>query len=198
MPSLRSGTPQSQALAVKKVVVEMIAKSELVSQLENAKNNYVLGLAAISLFSNEKTYPILNESSASFGQYALQFKQVSGLLNQSADREIALKEFLTSQIRALIKESFELIKDYCEGTNQNPSFKAEPWYQYARIIRNCLSHNFRFEFNRHDKTFLPVAWKNRTIDSTMDGKNLKLEFFGYVETWELFIEYQGFVSNRLN
>jgi len=176
----------------------MITKSELVSQLENAKNNYVLGLAAISLFSDEKAYPILNEGSASFGQYTVQFKQVSSLLTQSADREIALKEFLTSQIRALIKESFEFIKDYCEGTNQNPTFKAEPWYQYARMIRNCLSHNFRFEFNKHDKTLLPVSWKNRTIDSTMDGKHLELKFFGYVETWELFMEYQEFVSNRLN
>jgi len=32
------------------------------NQLENAKNNYILGLSAISLFSNEKIYPILEES----------------------------------------------------------------------------------------------------------------------------------------
>jgi len=176
----------------------MITKKELVSQLENAKNNYVLGLAALSLFSNEKSYPILNESHASFGQYTVPFEQVSSLLSQPADRDIATKEFLTSQIRALIKESFELIKDYCDGTNQGSTFKAEPWYQYARMIRNCLSHSYRFEFNKHDKKVLPVSWKTKTIDVSMDGKHLKLDFFGYIESWELFMEYQSFVNNRIS
>jgi len=100
-------------------------------------------------------------------------------------------------MRALIKESFELIKDYCDVTNQSSSFRAETWHQFARMIRNCLSHNFRFEFNNHDKKLLPVLWKNRTIDSSMDGQQLQLNFFGYVETWELFSEYQDFVENRL-
>ena len=84
------------------------------SQLENAKNNYILGLSAISLFSNEKVYPILEESQAKFGTYTVEFKQVKNLLMKPADRDIAVKEFLTSQIRALIKESFELIKNYCD------------------------------------------------------------------------------------
>jgi hypothetical protein len=176
----------------------MITKSEFVNQLENAKNNYVLGLAALCLFSNEKSYPILNESYAVFGTYTVPFEQVSSLLSKPADRDVAVKEFLTSQIRALIKESFELIKDYCEGTNQSATFKAEPWYQYARMIRNCLSHNYRFEFNDYDKEKLPVSWKSRTIDISMDGTHLKLDFFGYIESWELFIETQSFVNDRIS
>lgn len=175
----------------------MITKRELISQLENAKNNYILGLAAISLFSNEKTFPILEESHAVFGQYTVQFKEVKNFISNPSDRDIAIKEFLTSQIRALIKESFELIKDYCDGTRQSSTFQAEPWYQFSRMIRNCLSHNFRFEFNKYDKTLLPVLWKSRTIEHSMDGHHLKLNFFGYVETWELFSEYQDFVKNRL-
>jgi len=157
----------------------MISKKELISQLENAKNNYILGLAAISLFSNEKTFPILEESNAAFGQYTVPFKQVKNLMSNPSDRVVAIKEFLTSQILALIKESFELIKDYCDGTKQSSPFQAEPWYQFSRMIRNCLSHNFRFEFNKNDKTLLPVTWKNRTIESSMDGHHLKLNFFGY-------------------
>lgn len=175
----------------------MITKPELISQLENAKNNYVLGLAAISLFSNDKAFPILDESHARFGTYTVEFRQVASLLRKPADRDIAVKEFLTSQIRALIKESFELIKDYCEGTNQSPILKAEAWYQYARMIRNCLSHNFHFHFNKYDKSILPVSWNAKTIDISLDGKPLKLSFFGYTESWELFIQYQTFVANQL-
>ncbi len=174
-----------------------MTKKGLMSQLENAKNNYILGLAAISLFSNEKVYPVLEESHAKFGTYTVEFKQVKNLLMKPVDRDIAVKEFLTSQIRALIKESFELIKNYCDATKQDSKFKAEPWFQFARMIRNCLSHNFKFEFREYEKRLLPVSWKSRTIDVSMDGNHLELKFFGYVETWELFTEYQTFVNNEL-
>jgi len=174
-----------------------MTKNELISQLENAKNTYILGLAAISLFSNEKVYPILDESHAKFGTYTVEFKQVKNLLTKPTDLGIAVKEFLTSQIRALIKESFELIKNYCDQTNQISKFKAKPWYQFARMIRNCLSHNFKFEFRDYDKRLLPVSWKGKTIDVSMDGSHLELKFFGYVESWETFMEYQTFVNNEL-
>ena len=167
-----------------------MVKAELVSQLENAKNNYILGLAAISLFASPEAYSILDDRHASFGQYSIRFSQVSGLLRNAKDREIAIREFLTSQIRALIKESFEMIKDYCDDTGQSTAFKGEPWYQFARMIRNCLSHNFKFEFNNYDKGLLPVSWRARTIEIGMDGQHLKLDFFGYVETWELSV-FQG-------
>jgi hypothetical protein len=175
----------------------MMTKSELISQLENAKNNYILGLASISLFGSPEAYPVLEKNHAAFGTYTVEFAQVVSLLRIAGDREIAIREFLTSQIRSLVKESFELIKDYCDSTAQTALFKAQPWYQFARLIRNCLSHNFKFKFSEHDNKLLPVTWKARTITSAMDGQHLKLDFFGYVETWELFREYQDFVQDRL-
>jgi hypothetical protein len=41
---------------------------------------------------------------------------------------------------------------------------------------------------------LPVSWKSRTIDGTLDGKPLDLGFFGYVESWALFLEIRGFAG----
>ncbi len=174
-----------------------MTKPELISQLENAKNNYILELAAISLFGSIEAYPILENNNAVFGPYTVEFDQVANLLRNTNDRDIAIKEFLTSQIRSLIKESFELIQDYSKVTGQALLFKAEPWYPFARMIRNCLSHNFRFEFREYDRSLLPVSWKARTIISTMEGQPLALGFFGYVETWELFQEYQNFAQDRL-
>ncbi len=175
----------------------MMTKLELIGQLENAKNNYILGLAGISLFGSPEAHPILEKNHAVFGMYMVDFSQVARLLINPRDREIAIKEFLLSQIRALIKESFELIKDYCYGTGQAELFKAEPWHQFARMIRNCLSHNFKFKFSKFDKELLPVSWKARTITSAMDAQHLELDFFGYVEMWELLREYQIFVQERL-
>lgn len=173
-------------------------KAEIVAQFENAKNNYILGLAAISLFANEKSYPILEESHCNLGQYSLTFDQVARLLRNQKDREIAVKEFRTMLLRALIKETFEIMKSYCAESNQKGLLTSEAWYQFARIIRNCISHNFRFEFNKYDKGLLPVVWKHRTIDLSMNGRHLELLFFGYVEAWELFSEMQSFVTSKLS
>ena len=173
-------------------------KSDLSGQLENAKNSYILGLAAISLFGVEESHSILEKNHASFGQYTVKFDQVANLLRDESDRGIAVKEFLKMLLRALIKESFELIQGYCEDTGQSALFKSEPWYQFARMIRNCLSHNFRFMFNNYDKSLLPVTWRTRTITLSMDGQSLSLHFFGYLQTWELFQDFQDFSENRLS
>ena len=66
------------------------------------------------------------------------------------------------------------------------------------MIRNCLSHNFKFEFNKKDKLFLPVTWKGKEINISLDGTDLQLSFFGYVEAWETFNEMDLFSKNIVN
>jgi len=175
----------------------MLSKQELLAQLTNAQNNYVLGLAAISLFTSSEALDHLRKSNASFGTYSIQFEQVAMLLVNDADRQIAVKEFLTMLLRALIKESFELIKDYCDNTGQSAVLKSQPWYQFARLIRNCISHNFNFGFTAYDRGLLPVTWKVRTITAAQDGQPLPLSFFGYVEAWELFKEFDTLARSVL-
>ena len=172
-------------------------KDSLINQLEHIKNNYIIGLAAFSVFSSGKSYPLLNTHLATFGEYTVSFDQLTRLLQNSRDRDIALNEFLKMLMRTLIKESFENIKDYCTLTEQYDAFKAEPWYEFGRIIRNFLSHNCRFEFNKYDKERLPISWKGRAITIEMDRTTVGMNFFGNVETWELFQEFYNFVENRL-
>ncbi len=174
-----------------------MSKNQLLGQLTNAKNNFILGLAAISLFGTQESYSILDKNSAHFGQYTVPFDQVSNLLRNEDDRSIAIKEFVKMLIRALIKESFELIKAYCEDTGQRTVFTSVSWYQFARMIRNCLSHNFKFEFRPNEKNLLPARWRARTITVQMDGQHLELEFLGYLQTWEMFHDFQQFVEDRL-
>ncbi|MBW3583358.1 MAG: hypothetical protein KY455_09700 [Euryarchaeota archaeon] len=173
-------------------------KAELISQLENAKNNYILGLAAISLFSSGEAREILSKNVAKFGPYTVNFDQVAVLLSNPENQAIAIKEFLLSQLRALIKESFELLKSYCSESGQTQAMQTEPWYQFARLIRNCLSHDFRFVFNERDKAKLPISWRNRTITNNHQHQHLTLDFFGYVETWDLFSEFHAFAVERLD
>ena len=174
-----------------------MTKEELSNQLEHTKNNYIMGLAAYSMFESGSSYPLLKTHSVSFGQYSIEFEQIVKLLTNANDREIALNEFAKMLMRTLLKESFEHIKDYCQETDQYATFKSEHWYEFGRMIRNFLSHNCIFEFNKYDRERLPITWKDMRITIEMNKQTLDRDFFGYVQTWELFQEFQDFVERRL-
>ena len=176
----------------------MEPKEILLKQLQNSKNNWILGLAAISLFADDRVFPFLENNHVKFGIYEIRFKLVKTLLEKPADREIALNEFMKSLLRAFIKESFELIKVYCKETSQVPKFETELWYEFARIIRNSLAHNFMLNFNNnYKKNVLPVSWRGLVIDASMDGSELGMGFFGAPQAWEMFTEYENFVKDKL-
>jgi len=175
----------------------MLSKPELLGQLTNCQNNYLLGLAAMSLFAEPAALDHLRKSHASFGGYTVPFDQVAHMLASEADRQVAIKEFLTMLLRALLKESFELVRDYATNSKQDSLFRSQPWYQFARIIRNCVSHDFHFRFTAHDHKLLPVSWKGRTITSALDGQSLPIAFLGYDGAWELFCELERFAVSTL-
>ncbi|WP_143171576.1 hypothetical protein [Rhizobacter sp. OV335] len=170
----------------------MLAKQELLGQLTNAQNNYVLGLAAMSLFAEPSSLDHLHKSQASFGSYTVKFDQVGSLLSSEATRQDAMKEFLTMLLRALLKESFEIVRDYAEKSKQDGVFRSQSWYQFARMIRNCISHDFHFRFTPHDMKKLPITWNNRTIEAGLANQPLPIAFLGYGGTWELFQEMERF------
>lgn len=173
-------------------------KTRLITQFNHLKNNYILGLAALAVFADERSCQILEEGECRFGQYSMQFEQVANSLRNERDHQIVEKEFIKMLMRALIKESFEVVKAHCNESNQMTSFRKEGWYQFARIIRNCLSHDMEFKFSKYDKTLLPVNWRGKAIRANMEGTPIPLTFFGYVEAWELFNDINSCVINVLN
>ena len=174
-----------------------LTKEQLISQLENAKNNYIISLAAISLLSSKKSLELLHESNVNFGKYVVNFSQITNMFLNSKDKEIAVKEFLKSNIRALIKESFELVKSYCKDNDQMSILESQDWFQFSRLIRNAISHNYKFSFSSFDRRILPVLWNNRIINEHMNNKYLELDLLGYDGFWELFLEFERFVHHKL-
>lgn len=175
-----------------------MTKEELLNQLSHTKNSYILGLAAFSIFNSGQAIPLLERHAAAFGNYTVTFDQVAELLKKRSDHKIALTEFNKMLMRTTIKESFERIKGYCQDTDQFDKLKAEPWYEFVRIIRNFLSHNCCFIFNKYDRQRLPVKWKDFEITEDLHGGGLGEKVFGNIETWELFQQLENFVQRRLN
>ena len=79
--------------------------------------------------------------------------------------------------RNLFKECFRITKEYCDRSGQLPILERMPWFHFARMIANCVSHDFNFRFGRFDLKCLPVTYGGVTIDKSADNQpvSIKLE-----------------------
>jgi hypothetical protein len=170
-----------------------VTKEELVSQLYNSKNTFILGLASLALLADPDAQNLLKEKSADLSGYSVSFGQVADLLGSACDRQVALEEFAKSVLRRFVKEGHELVTHYCKGEGLSSDLCAQPWWQFSRLVRNALSHDFSFRLNDKDLKLLPVSWQGKTIDPSVDGQPLMLSFFGYADAWRLFLEYESFM-----
>jgi hypothetical protein len=55
-------------------------------------------------------------------------------------REGFKRNYENSLLRTLVREAHEMILLYCEQSQQFSKYKAEPWFQFARVLRNVISH----------------------------------------------------------
>jgi len=170
-----------------------MTKQKLVSQLCNSKNNFILGLASLALLADPEAQNLLKEKSADLSGYSVSFDQVAALFGSGSDRQIALEEFAKSVLRCLVKEGHELVTHYCKSKGLYSDLSAQPWWQFSRLIRNALSHDFCFRLKDKDAKLLPLSWQGKTIDESVDGQPLMLSFFGYADAWRLSLEYENFV-----
>jgi len=174
-------------------------KQILQNNLKVVQNNFILVYAASRIFCEPRVLNILETlGEGSLGRYNMRFNEIAVFLKEDISKREKNNEFVKMGIRMMLKEPFELVKDYCKLTNQISLFKKQKWYHFARILRNCVSHNFRFEFTNSDKKILPVSYKGKTIDINMDNTDMHLSFFGQSDIWELFCEMGSFVNNVLN
>lgn len=89
---------------------------------------------------------------------------------------------------------------YCEETKQFPVYKAEPWFQFARILRNVVSHKQGGILREWPKDLLraritSVTWRARTFDTNMVGTAL---YFYLPDGMELLRDQIDFVVSKLS
>lgn len=130
------------------------------------------------------------------------FSDLAAELEDRNRSEIISSQFLLNHLHSLIRLPFELLKDYCEDFDKvakqavlTDRLRNMPWYQYTRLVRNAISHNFRFAFNPSDKSRLPVRWNGITIDANCDGKVITYETLWHRPGYELFLEMKAFADS---
>jgi DNA polymerase elongation subunit (family B) len=120
--------------------------------------------------------------------------EIIALLKDRSVFKIAFSELNKTVHRSALKEMFEVTKIYCKATNQLNKLSSQPWYQFWRVLRNCLSHDFSFNFNEYDIKKLPVTWSDVTIDESMDGQVLthgvllQEQLLGMLDEARIFVE----------
>lgn len=77
--------------------------------------------------------------------------------------------------RAILAETFELIKLYSQRTSQSDKFKNWRYYNFARILRNCTSHGTGGSLNKWPpeltkQGIAKVSWRGKSIDESMVGQ----------------------------
>ena len=173
-----------------------VREDPLVERLKTVQNNYVLGLAAIGLLTAESCQAQLRSDQATFGGFAVQFSQVADLMRVPEHRDDAIKSFLIMLMCSLVKDTFELVKHHAETRGLANDLKAQVWYHFARLARNCIGHNFILEFKERDLALLPLTWRGCTLTVAMNGQPLALELFGYAQAWQLFLDMRQYAVDR--
>lgn len=103
--------------------------------------------------------------------------------NSSLPEDAALS-VVRSSFYAMLSGSFEAVK----GWHQ---VKQQDWYQFARHLRNAISHDGRFHFT--NGSGLPVTWRNLLIEQTMQGAPIE-NFLGWFDGLQLNSVMNLFVS----
>ena len=157
------------------------ALARLLGELQTIKNNYALAQAGIALMAEEDARERLEKSittlNNNFSDFDARWTHITYVFDDYDLFRLATRNFRNATLRNCLKEMFERVKVYGSETNQMQAIAKPPWYQFLRIIRNCLSHDMRLKFNAHDRRLLPVTWSGLTISEAMDGQELMARDF---------------------
>ena len=174
-----------------------MTKDDLLVQLIAAKSSFVLGLAGLYLLTQKETHILLERGIGKLADYTIPFKQVAQSMRDPQKQKADFKNFNKFIMRAMFKDSFEVLKEYCHVTGQDSKRIAQPWHQFSRMIRNCLAHDYTFKFSDHDKKKLPVTWNDMTITADMDGAILTSDFTGQGKMLDLCQDIYSFAESSL-
>jgi hypothetical protein len=131
----------------------------------------------------------------------ISYSDLADLLERDPTRLVITADFVLNQLHALVRAPFELLSDYCEDFDKAvpdsqlvTAFRAADWYEFARIIRNTVSHNFHFRFSKYDRSRLPIMWRGISLTADLEGKTMTYESFWHKPGYELFLAMRGFAE----
>lgn len=159
--------------------------SPLLGQYRTAINRIQLAYASLVLWSYPDTPVIFDAIHDAIDPKLHLFSNVKQLIHDEKTMKIAIDDFYMLAYRSALTDLFPLTKLYCHETGQIDKLKAQPWFTFWRILRNCFAHDLVFNFNPHERSLLPVNWSGMSIDISMNGRPLTHGQMSYAKMLEL-------------
>lgn len=190
-----------------------IDKNWALNQLRHNRNSLFLAFSVLQIIRSEDVKSIQNRvvviksdggvifNSDPADRVGARFeielsKVVREFYENKSDFDYTLKSFMKGARRALVKESFEVVQAYAKENSLTQVLKSQDWFQFARMVRNCISHDMHFRFNGHDKSLLPAAWGGKTIFIEMDNHEMPEDIIDPYTALALFWEMEKFVCEN--
>jgi hypothetical protein len=181
-------------------------KSEVIDELTRQDRSYRLAVISSHWLQGGSRYaPSAIDEARGLHMKALgkwiSYADLAELLSDDPARLAITTDFVLTHLHALIRVPFELLDDFCQdydketrGAGLRAQFRSEDWYEYARAIRNTVSHNFRFDFSRYDNSHFPITWRGISLTADLHGKPITYETFWHKSGYELYLGMRSFAE----
>lgn len=173
-------------------------KERVLGFLQTIKNNYALTQAGILLLAAEDAPEKFKEYYSHISDNPeAQFEYIKYVFNDYELLKHSTNELRKSVLRNCLKETFEMLKAEITNEKEKKILFRAPWYRFLRMIRNSLSHDFKFKFEDHDKKKLPVSWSSLTITLEMENDFLPMaDFLTMAKIQQLFDEVAEYIEEN--
>lgn len=164
-----------------------ISKQELMRNLQCTRNSFYLANYAIALAHH--LAPTIRDGSAgydigafegpeagapSFRQFLVNIDNYTAANNLRYEEELlkTSTDVVGGAVRRYQHEVFEHIWSYVKGTTQEKTFQSEPWYKFARIVRNSFAHNWKIDCKDKLKPDESTTFAGITITYADNGREM--------------------------
>ena len=177
-----------------------MTKQELLDAFITIKTNFTLALTLLPLLERNEYYEIITKD------LAHKNSNIPPLLENLKTHKKQIKYFyFTTALLNAIRECFEITKEYCcqnRGSYNDNKFYDDDTITFARYIRNCITHEFKFSFkNKKDidrVTNNPPKWRDKTIDISLNGKNFDKKFMTHQDVVDLLNDLESTIKNTIH
>lgn len=159
----------------------MDSKRECLEKLSYLKQSFSFSLGAYALATKEPTARVIASHKIELAgdQICILEKNEKGpqhWLKYSIEfsqslTDGAAKTFVRQTFLMMLLESFEVSKKYAQNNDLLSNFKSQDWYPFVRHLRNAIGHNGVWSIGKKVND-LPTTFRNKTIDSNLDGQQL--------------------------
>ncbi len=171
-------------------------KKELEDYLNNKRVPLMISLVYTKI-PKEKLIESLQKSTLTINKDKVDFSSLANSLSKDNLYETIIQHMINLALKNAVTDYYESIMKYCKQTKQTDILKKQPWYNYSKLIRNGLSHDYQWDFSKQTKSIFPVTYKQTMITYDLHGTLLKENQMPLSVIWVLLKEMENFVKTHL-